>query len=118
MLRQEEIPSISRRSRRSSDPMIALWCLFEHARRRFCLRGVALIDDFGTELLSSGEDLLGPSGSEGASPVTVSVPLPGRRHPGLLVVDGPEDVIRPALEDLQCSMARIWEERASAATRS
>jgi len=113
MLRQEEIPSISRRFRRSSDPMIALWCLFEHARRRYCLRGVALIDDFGTELLTSGEDLIGGSSADGFAPVTVSVPLPGRRHPGLLVVAGPEDVVRPAIDDLQSAMARIWEERAS-----
>lgn len=116
MLSQEENPSFGRRFRRSSDPMIALWCLFEHARTRYCLRSVVLIDDYGTELLSSGEDLLEEESQEG-TPTMVSVPLPGRRLPGLLVVDAPADVLRPALDDLQSGIARIFEERGASEGR-
>ena len=97
--------------------MIALWCLFEHARQRYCLRSVVLIDDFGTELLSSGADLLSEdlsASSSGHAPTTVSVPLPGRRHPGVLLVDAPQDVLRPALDDLQTGIARIFEESSAA----
>lgn len=93
--------------------MIALWCLFEHARQRYCLRSVVLIDDFGTELLSSGVDILSEDASAsfgGGTPTTVSIPLPGRRHPGVLMLDAPEDVLRPALDDLQAGIARIFEE--------
>lgn len=95
--------------------MIALWCLFEHARTRYCLRSVVLIDDYGTELLSSGDDLL--ADGAGNAPTMVSVPLPGRRLPGLLAVDAPADVLRPALDDLQAGIARIFEERSASDDR-
>src|SRR5699024_1425098 len=102
MRQREETLSVNRRFRRSSDRMIAIWCLFEHARDRYCLRSVVLIDDFGTELVSSGEELLQEasqqaSGNNGQSEAMVSVPLPGRKLPGLLVVDAPADVLRPEI---------------------
>lgn len=117
MRHREEIPSINRRFRRSSDRMVALWCLFEHARKRYCLRSVVLIDDFGTELVSSGEDILSGASSadsseSGMTQSMVSIPLPGRALPGLLVVHAPTDVLRPALDDLQEGLGRIFEEQA------
>lgn len=115
MRRREEIQSVNRRFRRSSDRMIAIWCLFEHARERYCLRSVILIDDFGTELVSSGEDILSDASQEDSqnadtSEAMVSVPLPGRKLPGVMVVEAPSDVLRPALEDLQAGLERIFDE--------
>lgn len=118
MRHREEILSVNRRFRRSSDRMIAIWCLFEHARERYCLRSVVLIDDFGTELVSSGDGVLsdtaqGLTQEVDTSEAMVSVPLPGRKLPGLLVVEAPADVLRPALDDLQAGLERIFEEHDS-----
>lgn len=116
MRQREETLSVNRRFRRSSDRMIAIWCLFEHARDRYCLRSVVLIDDFGTELVSSGDEVLletpaQHSRNHGQSEAMVSVPLPGRKLPGLLVVDAPADVLRPALDDLQMGLQRIFDQQ-------
>ncbi len=100
-----------RRYRRSSDWMVATWCLFEHVRNRYCLQHVALIDNFGHTLVCTGNAKMA---DDAALPLTaeytVDIPLPGRENPGVLHFQAPHDVAHPALEDLEAGLMRIFAE--------
>lgn len=102
--------TFDRRYRRSSDPMIALWCLLDHVCKRYCLQGAVLIDDFGNELVSAGETwaAVETSEEETVSDARQAAQLPGRRLPGLVLVRGPRSVLRPALEDIELGMHRVF----------
>lgn len=102
--------TFDRRYRRSSDPMIALWCLLDHVCKRYCLQSAVLIDDFGHELVSAGEAWAAVSSSEeeSVSDARHAASLPGRKLPGLVVVRGPRSVLRPALEDIEQGMHRVF----------
>lgn len=110
----QEPMSISRRFRRSSNWMVAAWCLFEHVRNRYCLRRIALIDDFGHTLVWSGKEATAGTTSDDLSTevVMVNIPLPGREHPGVLYFHAHADIARPALEDLESGLGRIFAQRA------
>lgn len=93
--------------------MIALWCLLDHVRQRYCLESAVLIDNFGHELVAAGQDwhaIVAPVGEQEELVVQKmqSAALPGRKLPGLLVIRGPESVIRSAFEDLEQGMHRIF----------
>ena len=118
MTPQSETPAFNRRYRRSSEPMIALWCLFEHVCQRYCLQSAVLIDNFGNELVSAGKDWhekQPAAGDEVEAFVEVmhAADLPGRKLPGLIVVRGPQSIIRSSIEDLEQGMQRIFEENSA-----
>lgn len=109
MLPQNPEMTFNRRFRRSSDPMIALWCLLDHVCKRYCLQSAVLIDDFGHELVSAGEAWHASSSDEEEVMESMqSAMLPGRKLPGLLVVRGSRMVIRSAFEDIEQGMHRIF----------
>ena len=92
--------------------MIALWCLLDHVRQRYCLESAVLIDDFGRELVSAGGAWHLPAEvqdeGEELAQKHQSVALPGRRAPGLVALRGPESVLRPAFEDVHRGLERIF----------
>lgn len=105
-------PVFNRRYRRSSDPMIAVWCLLDHVMRRYCLDSAVLIDDFGRELVSVGSAWHLPTtvrdDGEEMEQKHQSTPLPGRKLPGLIVLRGPASVMRSAFEDTHRGLERIF----------
>lgn len=103
---------LNRRYRRSSDPMIAVWCLLDHVSKRYCLDSAVLIDDFGRELVSAGQDWHVEVASTAAGDALVqrhqATTLPGRKLPGLIVVRGPEVALEAAFHDVQHGLHRIF----------
>lgn len=105
-------PVFNRRYRRSSDPMIAVWCLLDHVRGRYCLESAVIIDDFGRELVSVGDAWhLPPERADDGEALEQrhqSTALPGRKFPGLIVLRGPSSVLRAAFEDVHRGLERIF----------
>ena len=118
------VEGLDRRTRRSSEPLIAIHLLFRTLRLRHGVEGASLIDDHGLELATAG-DVHGDAQHgdaqhgdaqqddvtthHGAPLVTrrCAIALPGRRMSGLLIVRGPADTIEPAMNDARTALARI-----------
>lgn len=107
-----EPADLNRRYRRSSDPMIAVWCLLDHVSKRYCLESAVLIDNFGRELVAAGDrwHVDAPVNDEGAPLIQrhQATTLPGRALPGLIVVRGDEVAIEAAFQDIQHGLHRIF----------